>query len=43
MNKIILTIILSSLLFACSSVKLTEEQLYAEWNKARCPFSIRLS
>ena len=40
MNKIILTIILSSLLFACSSVKLTEEQRMQNEIRRDIPFQL---
>lgn len=40
MNKIILTIILSSLLFACSSVKLTEEQRMLNGIRRDVPFQL---
>ena len=40
MNKIILTIILSSLLFACSSVKLTEEQRMLNGIRRDIPFQL---
>jgi len=40
MNKIILTIILSSLLFACSSVKLTEEQHMLNEIRRDVPFQL---
>ena len=40
MNKIILTIILSSLLFACSSVKLTEEQRILNGIRRDVPFQL---
>ena len=40
MNKVILTIILSSLLFACSSVKLTEEQRMLNGIRRDIPFQL---
>ena len=40
MNKVILTIVLSSLLFACGSAKLTEEQRILNGIRRDVPFQL---